>query len=283
MSGGTIQNNKASGDGGGISVNGNKGTATLTGTAKIINNIAVGQGGGVSYYGNPDKLTIGNNVQIFGNTKSSGATNNVYMFAANLYIIMGTGADAPESGMKVGVTTTNAPTDTAPVKFTTNGTLNDANYFFSDDTNYGVTFKDDHLELYNPLVAYNNTQHVSYNTLTEAIAAAVSGDVVELWGSDNTDIILPEGVTLYTKSSYSGTVTTDISGKVIVKQDITDNFQYKYFVTNAPTNNDPSPNPEYIIPNTGVGNASINNHQMLKISALLLTVGICLVIKKKER
>lgn len=231
MSGGTIQNNRASGDGGGISVNGGKGSAKLTGTTKIINNIANGQGGGVSYYGSADKVTLGNKVQISGNTKSDGTANNIYMFDANLYITIGTGADAPADGMKVGVTTYTAPSGNAPAKFTANGTADDVSYFFSDNTGYGVAFKDNHLELYNPLVAYNSTKHVSYNTLADAIAAAESGNEIELWGDNNIEsIILPDGVTLYTKSNYSGTVTTNTSGKTIVKESVVGNFQYKYSV-----------------------------------------------------
>ena len=149
MSGGTIQNNRASGDGGGISVNGGKGSAKLTGTAKIINNIANLQGGGVSYYGGADKVTLGNKVQISGNTKSDGTANNIYMFAANLYIKIGTGADAPVDGMKVGVTTVTAPSDSISVQFTTNGTADDVNYFFSDNTDYAVIFNSgNYLELH---------------------------------------------------------------------------------------------------------------------------------------
>lgn len=149
MSGGTIQNNRASGDGGGISINGNSGNAKLIGTAKIINNIAYGQGGGVSYYGSADKVTLGNKVQISGNTKSDGTVNNIYMFAPNLYITIGTDADAPVDGMKVGVTTVTAPSDSISVQFTKNGTADDVNYFFSDNTDYAVIFNSgNYLELH---------------------------------------------------------------------------------------------------------------------------------------
>ena len=233
ISGGTIQNNNANNDGGGISINGSSGKATLTGTAKIINNKANVQGGGLSYYGATNKVTLGNKVQItdnLGNCSDTPVNNNVYLYANNLCITLGTGTDAPVDGMKVGITTYTAPSGTNSVQFTANGTANDANYFFSDNPTHGVTFKNGHLELFIPPVAYNSTKHVSYNTLTGAIAAAVSGDVIELWENDNAEnITLPVGVILYTKSNYTGTVTTD-SGKAIVKQDITGNFQYKYSV-----------------------------------------------------
>ena len=237
ISGGTIQNNNANNDGGGISINGSSGKATLTGTAIVINNVAKNHGGGVSYYNSPDKVTFGQKVQIVDNMDTNGTkNNNVFLYADYLCITLGTGTDAPVDGMKVGITTYIAPSGTSPVKFTTNGTANDVNYFFSDNTDYGITFNGDHLELIDPQVAYNSTKHVSYNTLTGAIAAAVSGDVIELWENDNAEnITLPVGVILYTKSNYTGTVTTDISGKAIVKQDITGNFQYKYSVADVLT------------------------------------------------
>lgn len=148
MSGGTIQNNRAIGDGGGISVNGGKGSAKLTGTTKIINNIANVQGGGVSYYGGADKVTLGNKVQISGNAKSDGTANNIYMYAPNLYITIGTMSDAPADGMKVGVTTFTAPSDSTSVQFTTNGTADDVDYFFSDNTDYAVIYSGNYLELH---------------------------------------------------------------------------------------------------------------------------------------
>lgn len=149
MSGGTIQNNRASNDGGGISINGISGYANLIGTAKIINNIANGQGGGVSYYNNSDKVTLGSKVQISGNTKSDGTANNIYMHYNNMHLVLGAGENAPADGMKVGVTTATAPSDSISVQFTTNGTADDVNYFFSDNTDYAVIFNSgNYLELH---------------------------------------------------------------------------------------------------------------------------------------
>lgn len=231
MTGGTIQNNKASGDGGGISINATSAEVSLTGTTKIVNNNANGNGGGINYYYSSyatEKLSLGNKVQIVDNSANNGTShNNLYLFSPNMKIKL----DAPANGMKVYISDVDTPTTSAPVQFTANGTANDVNYFFSDNTNYGITFNGDHLELIDPQVAYNSTQRVSYDTLTKAITEAESGDVIELWKDNNAEnITLPVGVILYTKSNYTGTVTTDISGKAIVKQDITGNFQYIYSV-----------------------------------------------------
>lgn len=83
-------------------------------------------------------------------------------------------------------------------------------------------------------VAYNRTTDVSYETLTDAIDEAVSGDEIELRAaSDSEDIILPVGVTLYTGSGYTGTVTTDVTGTTICKVDASGNFSYKFYVGNV--------------------------------------------------
>lgn len=260
MSGGIIQNNRASGDGGGVSLNGNSATVTIKGTAKIINNIAHGNGGGVSYYNADNKLTIGNNVQIFGNTGADGnTTNNVYLFGTN-HILLGDGADAPANGMKVGVKTASSVGIGTPVTFVASCSENNANYFFSDNIEQGVNFSSNHLELFKPSNnVHNKTQDAWYLTLAEAIAAASSGDVIKLWQNDNAEnVVLPDGVTLYTKLSHTGNITT-ISGKVIVKQDATGDFRYKYSVADAPVVDNPTSNSDHIVLDTGVRNVSTNN------------------------
>ena len=49
--------------------------------------------------------------------------------------------------MVVGVTTQTAPTATAPVAITTNGTSADAQYFTSDVEGLAAKFNENHLEL----------------------------------------------------------------------------------------------------------------------------------------
>ena len=258
MSGGVIQNNKANNDGGAISDNG---ILKLTGTAKIINNIAVtGKGGGVNYYGNINTVTIGNKVQIVDN-EATNNTNNFHIFYNDRYISLGTGGNAPEDGMSVGITINTEPTLGTQSTFTTNGTENYVDYFFSSNLDYVIDYDSGHLVLLNPTaVALNSTKRDSYSTLVAAVALASIGDVIKLYQNNNSEnIILPDGVILYTKSNYLGTVSTNISGKVIVRQDGVGDYQWKFSVADAPAEDNPSSNSDHIVLNTGVGNVSTNN------------------------
>ena len=149
MTGGTIQNNKASGDGGGISINATSAEVSLTGTTKIVNNNANGNGGGINYYYSSyatEKLSLGNKVQIVDNSANNGTFhNNLYLFSPNMKIKL----DAPANGMKVYISDVDTPTTSAPVQFATNGTADDVNYFFSDNTDYAVIFNSgNYLELH---------------------------------------------------------------------------------------------------------------------------------------
>ena len=258
MSGGTIQNNKANNDGGAISDNG---ILKLTGTAKIINNIAVtGKGGGVNYYGNINTVTIGNKVQIVDN-EATNNTNNFHIFYDSRYISLGAGENAPEDGMSVGITINTNPTLGTQSTFTTNGTENDVDYFFSSNLDYVIDYDSGHLVLLNPTaVALNSTKRQSFSKLDDAVALASIGDVIKLYQNNNTEnIILPDGVILYTKSNYQGTVSTNISGKVIVRQDGVGDYQWKFSVADAPVVDNPTSSSDHVVLDTGVRNISINN------------------------
>lgn len=196
MTGGTIKNNKADGDGGGLSINGNTGMATLAGTTEIINNTANGKGGGVSYYGNNSgKVVLGGKVKIVGNVENgtinegtlTGVTaNNVYLFYDNLYVAIGTDIYAPMDGMLVGITTCTAPAEETPVKFTTNGTANNVEYFTSDDANYKIQHNNtnDYLELAN-ITIEDVLATVPGDFPTTSESGWVNGNGAKVWIEDD--------------------------------------------------------------------------------------------------
>ena len=151
MRDGEIDNNTATGYGMGGGVGIGNGTFTMTG-GKISGNNATSKGGGVYY--NNGTVTLGGTAKITDNTLSGGTTANDLYLPKGKTVTLGTGTGeggngvaVPTTGFSVGVTTLTAPTETALVKITTNGTADDVKYFTSDNADYEVKFNTDHLEL----------------------------------------------------------------------------------------------------------------------------------------
>lgn len=177
LNGGTICGNTAAGGGGGVYFNkcsfymnngsitdnyvkkgagggvyaGTDSTLTMVG-GSITGNKAVPNGntrGGV-YFSNTSTVTLGGTAKITDNKvveNSAEIINNV-MVKDNCAFNIGTktgsdngnGVAAPSTEFNVGVTTKTAPTATAPVKITSNGTADDVKCFTSDNADYAVQY-----------------------------------------------------------------------------------------------------------------------------------------------
>ena len=135
MQGGEISGNTATGNGGGVYIYRSDSVCQLYG-GKIENNKASGNGGGI--YINPSnsgQLRVGNKPLVQNNTVS-GKANNVYLPSGKTLTIeidMSTGAS-------VGVTTANT---SYPVAFSNAYSKDYGKYFFADDVNAHVEYKDD--------------------------------------------------------------------------------------------------------------------------------------------
>ena len=135
MQGGEISGNTATGNGGGVYIYRTGSVCQLYG-GKIENNKASGNGGGI--YINPSnsgQLRVGNKPLVQNNTVS-GKANNVYLPSGKTLTIeigMSTGAS-------IGVTTANIR---YPVSFSNAYRKDYTNYFFADDVNAHVEYKDD--------------------------------------------------------------------------------------------------------------------------------------------
>ena len=135
MKGGEISGNTATGNGGGVYIYRTGSVCQLYG-GKIENNKASGNGGGI--YINPSnngQLRLGDKPLVQNNTVS-GKVNNVYLPSdKTLTIEIGM-----SKGSSVGVTTA----DTSyPVAFSNAYKNNYADYFFADDANAHVEYKED--------------------------------------------------------------------------------------------------------------------------------------------
>jgi len=133
MYSGKISNNTANMKGGGVEFS----SATLNmyggeiSNNTAINGSAIGSGGGVTGSGN---LTVSGASKIKGNTfgaEGSKITSNYELFMGSLTI----GEDGLTNGAEIGVTL-----NKGTGAFTTNGTADDAQYFFSDNQTYKVKF-----------------------------------------------------------------------------------------------------------------------------------------------
>ena len=135
MQGGEISGNTASGNGGGVYIYRNGSVCQLY-SGKIENNKASGNGGGI--YINPNnsgQLRVGNKPLVQNNTVS-GKANNVYLPSGKTLTI----EIGMSKGASIGVTTANIR---YPVAFSNNYKKDYANYFFADDANAHVEYKDD--------------------------------------------------------------------------------------------------------------------------------------------
>ena len=135
MQGGEISGNTASGNGGGVYIY-RTGSVCQLYSGKIENNKASGNGGGI--YINPSnsgQLRVGNEPLVQNNTVS-GKANNVYLPSGKTLTI----EIGMSKGASIGVTTANI---SYPVAFSNNYKKDYSNYFFADDANAHVEYKDD--------------------------------------------------------------------------------------------------------------------------------------------
>ena len=135
MQGGEISGNTATGNGGGVYIYRTGSVCQLYG-GKIENNKASGNGGGI--YINPSnsgQLRVGNKPLVQNNTVS-GKANNVYLPSGKTLTI----EIGMSKGASIGITTANT---SYPVAFSNNYKKDYANYFFADDANAHVEYKDD--------------------------------------------------------------------------------------------------------------------------------------------
>ena len=135
MQGGEISGNTATGNGGGVYIY-RSGSVCQLYSGKIENNKASGNGGGI--YINPSnsgQLKVGNKPIVQNNTVS-GKANNVYLPSGKTLTI----EIGMSKGASIGVTTANT---SYPMAFSNNYKKDYANYFFADDANAHVEYKDD--------------------------------------------------------------------------------------------------------------------------------------------
>ena len=135
MKGGEISGNTATGNGGGVYIYRTGSVYELYG-GKIENNKASGSGGGI--YINPSnsgQLRVGDKPLVQNNTVS-GKANNVYLPSGKTLTI----EIGMSKGASIGITTANT---SYPVAFSNNYKKDYANYFFADDANAHVEYKDD--------------------------------------------------------------------------------------------------------------------------------------------
>ena len=143
MTSGTISANTANTSGGGIS---NPGFLTMTG-GSVTNNKA-GSGGGVILAYSGSALTLGGTAVISANTSTDGSVPLNLCLDDGQFIILGTGADAPASGMDVYVQTATA--NGVIVNTSGNATAQAMQYFHADDGTSPVLFMDDQLMISTP-------------------------------------------------------------------------------------------------------------------------------------
>ena len=135
MQGGEISGNTATGNGGGVYIY-RSGSVCQLYSGKIENNKASGNGGGI--YINPSnsgQLKVGNKPIVQNNTVSGKANNVNLPSGKTLTIEIGM-----SKGASIGVTTANT---SYPVAFSNNYKKDYANYFFADDANAHVEYRDD--------------------------------------------------------------------------------------------------------------------------------------------
>lgn len=107
INGGSITNNTATGNGGGVYIN-ERGLLTITG-GNVTDNTATVNGGGVYFNGESKKFNISGNINVTG-IKKSGKANNIYLPNGQIIKIMG------------------ELTNTAPIGVTTEVEPNSSNY-----------------------------------------------------------------------------------------------------------------------------------------------------------
>ena len=176
MKGGEISGNTATGNGGGVYIY-RSGSVCQLYSGKIENNKASGNGGGI--YINPSnsgQLRVGNKPLVQNNTVS-GKANNVYLPSGKTLTI----EIDMSKGASIGVTTANIR---YPVAFSNSYKKDYANYFFADDANAYVEYKDDqrlYLVSDAPLVTYDVTVETEGGgTASASPETAVAGTEITL-------------------------------------------------------------------------------------------------------
>ena len=159
MTNGSIDNNTATDLGGGVNANG---TFNMYG-GEITNNKATNHSGGVCF--NNTAATLGGTAKITNNFV--GDTPNNFKLMNGKKVDIGTGDNAPKSGMSIGITM-----ETPPGQFTTtSATSGDEQYFTSDNNKYKVE--------------YNTSGYLELKATTIADVLATNTDFPTI---NNTDI-----------------------------------------------------------------------------------------------
>ena len=138
INGGSITNNTATGNGGGVYIS-ERGLLIITG-GNVTDNTATGNGGGVYFNGESEKFNIYGNINVTGN-KKSGKANNIYLPSGQIIKITG--------GL----------TNTAPIGVTTEVEPDSSNY----------------VHVASGRTAYANPDKFQYENNDTAISAVLSG------------------------------------------------------------------------------------------------------------
>ena len=138
INGGSITNNTATGNGGGVYIN-ERGLLTITG-GNVTDNTATVNGGGVYFNGESKKFNISGNINVTGN-KKSGKANNIYLPNGQIIKIMG------------------ELTNTAPIGVTTEVEPNSSNY----------------VQIASGRAAYATPDKFQYENSDTSISAVLSG------------------------------------------------------------------------------------------------------------
>ena len=218
MTGGTISGNTALEEGSGVCLI--NGTFAMTGGT--INNNSCGIVGGGMYVGN-GSVTIGGVAKIENNT-ANGNPDNVYL-SDNRYITLGTGANAPATGMRVGVT----KTGNSGIFVNAGASAGDATRFFSD-TGGTISLQGATLRIMATTTVDAGTFAQLQNAITNAqnnvpttirVTAGFSiGQITIPWGKDIT--ITSDSVTrtLTRSAGVSGNLITVDEGAALTLQNI---------------------------------------------------------------
>ena len=138
INGGSITNNTATGNGGGVYIN-KRGLLTITG-GNVTDNTATVNGGGLYFNGESKKFNISGNINVTGN-KKSGKANNIYLPNGQIIKIMG------------------ELTNTAPIGVTTEVEPNSSNY----------------VQIASGRAAYATPDKFQYENSDTSISAVLSG------------------------------------------------------------------------------------------------------------
>jgi uncharacterized protein YjdB len=205
MNGGEISGNTASSYGGGVSAPG--GTFNMYGGVINGANKAAVNGGGV--YVSNGTFRVGKTAVISGNIKTGDSSaNNVYL-ADGKYITLGTGTNAPATGMEIHVQTASAD----GVIVSSGGTEANKGYFVPDEA--GKMVKHDSGKLVIVLAPFTNIPDfaawlTAQPTNTAATAYNVKLNVSNLGGYSY--ITGSAGYTLHTNPNKNKYVNLDLSG-----------------------------------------------------------------------